>query len=186
MLLLKEYIINYTLSYWIFNLSFYLTTDDEIAWKKNFQQWMVFLNDYKNHGGRVTTGSDSGYIFKIYGFGYIRELELLREAGFNALEVVKSATFNGAEALGLEQDIGSIRVGKKADLVIVKNNPLRNFKELYGTGHFKLNDHNQPVREGGVNYTIKDGIVYHAPTLLREVRAIVKNAKEQKTLKTKH
>lgn len=168
-------------SYW-----FDWTTDDEIAWKKNFQQWMVFLNDYKNHGGRVTTGSDSGYIFKIYGFGYIRELELLREAGFNALEVVKSATFNGAEALGLEQDIGSIRVGKKADLVIVKNNPLRNFKELYGTGHFKLNNHNQPVREGGVNYTIKDGIVYHAPTLLKEVRAIVKKAKEQKTLKTKH
>lgn len=168
-------------SYW-----FDWTTDDEIAWKKNFQQWMVFLNDYKNHGGRVTTGSDSGYIFKIYGFGYIRELELLREAGFNALEVIKSATFNGAQALGLEQEIGSIRVGKKADLVIVKNNPLRNFKELYGTGHFKLNDHNQPVREGGVNYTIKDGIVYHAPTLLKDVRAIVKKAKEQKPLKTKH
>ncbi|WP_448548076.1 amidohydrolase family protein [Thalassotalea fusca] len=159
-------------SYW-----FDWTTDDEIAWKKNYQQWMTFLNDYKNHGGRVTTGSDSGYIFKIYGFGYIRELELLREAGFNALEVIQSATINGAEALGLADEIGSIRVGKKADLVIVGDNPLRNFKVLYGTGHFKLDANNRPTRSGGVNYTVKDGIIYDAKELLEDVREIVEAAK---------
>lgn len=161
-------------SYW-----FDWTTDDEIAWKKNYQQWMTFINDYKNHGGRVTTGSDSGYIFKIYGFGYIRELELLREAGFNALEVIKSATFNGAQALGMEKDIGSLRVGKKADMVIVGENPLRNFKVLYGTGHFKLGSDNKPTRVGGVNYTVKDGIVYDAKALLKDVREIVAAAKKQ-------
>ena len=161
-------------SYW-----FDWTTDDEIAWKKNYQKWMSFLNDYKNHGGRVTTGSDSGYIFKIYGFGYIRELELLREAGFNALEVIQAATINGAEALGMDDEIGSLRVGKKADLVIVGENPLRNFKVLYGTGHFRLNDHNKPVRRGGINYTIKDGIVYDAKALLKDVREIVIDAKSK-------
>jgi Amidohydrolase family len=160
-------------SYW-----FDWTTDDEIAWKKNFQQWMTFLNDYKNQGGRVTTGSDAGYIFKIYGFGYIRELELLREAGFNALEVVQSATINGAEALGMESEIGSIRVGKKADLVIVGENPLRNFKVLYGTGHFKLSDDNKPMRTSGINFTVKDGIVYDAKALLADVREMVKQAKQ--------
>ena len=160
-------------SYW-----FDWTTDDEIAWKRNFQQWMVFLNDYKNHGGRVTTGSDSGYIFKIYGFGYIRELELLREAGFNALEVIQSATINGAEALGLADEIGSVRVGKKADLVIVGENPLRNFKVLYGTGHFKLGKDNKPMRTSGINYTVKDGIVYDAKALLADVRMIVEQAKQ--------
>lgn len=159
-------------SYW-----FDWTTDDEIAWKKNFQQWMAFLNDYKNNGGRVTTGEDAGYIFKIYGFGYIRELELLREAGFNALEVIQSATINGAEALGMADDIGSIRIGKKADLVIVGENPLRNFKVLYGTGHFRLDENNKPIRAGGVNYTIKDGIVYDAKALLSDVREMVKAAK---------
>jgi hypothetical protein len=163
-------------SYW-----FDWTTDDEIAWKKNYQQWMAFVNDYKNHGGRVTVGSDSGYIFKIYGFSYIRELELLREAGFNALEVIQSATINGAEALGMADEIGSIRVGKKADLVIVGENPLRNLKVLYGTGHFRLDDNNKPIRAGGVNYTVKDGIVYDAKLLLEQVRVLVKHAKVKKT-----
>lgn len=164
-------------SYW-----FDWTTDDEIAWKKNYQLWMAFLNDYKNHGGRVTTGSDAGYIFKVYGFAYVRELELLRESGFNALEVIKAATFNGAQALGMANDIGSIRVGKKADLVIVEENPLRNFKVLYGTKHFKLNEENQPSRVGGVKYTIKDGIVYDAQELLLDVRELVAKAKQDETL----
>ncbi|WP_417657824.1 amidohydrolase family protein [Pseudidiomarina aestuarii] len=159
-------------SYW-----FDWTTDHEVAWRKNFTQWMTFLNDYKNHGGRVTTGSDSGYIYKIYGFGYIRELELLREAGFNALEVIQAATLNGAEALGMESEIGSVIPGKKADLVIVKENPLRNFKVLYGTGHYQLDDNNQPIRTKGIRYTIKDGIVYDAQALLADVREIVARAK---------
>jgi hypothetical protein len=159
-------------SYW-----FDWTTDNEITWKKNFQQWMAFINDYKNHGGRVTIGSDAGYIFKIYGFGYIREMELLREAGFNALEVIQSATINGAQALNMEDEIGSIRVGKKADLVIVNENPLRNFKVLYGTGHFRLDKNNKPVRSGGIKYTVKDGIVYDAKLLLAQVKEMVNQAK---------
>ena len=69
---------------------------------------MTFINEYKNRGGRVTAGSDSGFIYQLYGFAYIRELELLREAGFHPLEVVRAATLNGAEALGAEKLIGSI------------------------------------------------------------------------------
>ncbi|WP_100643127.1 amidohydrolase family protein [Alteromonas facilis] len=160
-------------SYW-----FDWTTQHEIDWKHNFQRWMSFLNDYKNHGGRVTTGSDSGYIYKIYGFGYVRELELLQEAGFHPLEVIQAATLNGAEALGLDADIGSIRIGKKADFVVVKENPLQNFKVLYGTGHFKLNEHNEPIQTNGVVYTVKDGIVYDAQQLLSDVRTMVEQAKQ--------
>ncbi|MDN7125107.1 amidohydrolase family protein [Pseudidiomarina terrestris] len=161
-------------SYW-----FDWTTDEEVAWRKNYQKWMAFLNDFKNKGGRITTGSDAGYIYKIYGFGLIREFELLREAGFNALEVIQAATLNGAEALGLEHEIGSVVPGKKADLVVVAENPLANFKVLYGTGHFKLNENNQPMRTEGVRYTIKDGIVYDAQELLADVRKIVEKAKAE-------
>ena len=159
-------------SYW-----FDWTTADEIAWKNNFRIWMSFVNDYKNHGGRVTTGSDSGYIYKIYGFGYIRELELLQEAGFHPLEVIRAATLSGAEALGLSEDIGSLEVGKLADLIVVHENPLANFKVLYGTGHFKLGEDNKPTRSRGIRYTIKDGIIFDPQLLLGDVREIVAQAK---------
>ncbi len=159
-------------SYW-FNWS----TADEIAWKENYRLWMTFLNEYKNRGGRVTTGSDSGYIYKIYGFGFIRELELLQEAGFHPLEVIRSATLLGAEALGQSDQIGSVEPGKLADLVIVEENPLENLKVLYGTGAIKVDEANQAVRVGGVRYTIKDGIIFDARQLLADVRAIVEKAK---------
>lgn len=159
-------------SYW-----FDWTTDHEISWRENYRIWMQFLNDFKNHGGRVTVGSDAGYIYKIYGFAFVQELELLREAGFNALEVIQSATLNGAIALGMEDEIGSVVPGKKADLLIVAENPLANFKVLYGTGYYRLDDKNQPMRTKGVRYTIKDGIVYDAQRLLADVRVMVEQAK---------
>jgi len=159
-------------SYW-----FDWTTADEIAWKQNYRRWMDFLQDYKNHGGRVTLGSDAGYIWKLYGFGYIREMELLQEAGFHPLEVLRAATLNGAEALRMDDRIGSIRPGKFADLVVVAYNPLQNFKVLYGTGHFRLDEAGRPARLGGVRYTIKDGIVYDARELLADVRGIVARAR---------
>ncbi|RED99883.1 amidohydrolase family protein [Marinoscillum furvescens DSM 4134] len=153
-------------------------TEQEVTWKRNYQLWMAFVNEYKNRGGRVTTGSDSGYIYQLYGFAYIRELELLREAGFHPLEVVRSATLMGAEALGLDDKIGTIEVGKLADLVLVKENPLSDLKTLYGTGAIRLTENNEVIRAGGVQYTIKDGIVYDAKALLRDVRNMVKEAKE--------
>ena len=162
-------------SYW-----FHWTTEDEVEWKNNYRIWMTFLNEYKNRGGRVATGSDSGFIYKLYGFDYIRELELFREAGFHPLEVIWAATLKGAEALGADKDIGSIQVGKKADFVILDQNPLQNLKALYGTGAIKLSDESGEVeRVGGIKYTIKDGIIYDAKALLEDVRQIVRDAKEE-------
>ena len=166
-------------AYW-----YYWTTHDEVAWKNFFRVWMSFLNDFKNQGGRVTTGSDSGFIYKLYGFGYIREFELLQEAGFHPLEVIRSATLNGAETLhepkGVSIEYGLIRPGLLADLVIVEENPLENFQVLYGTGAERLNDETGLTeRVGGVRYTIKDGIVYDAKELLADVRRMVEQAKRQ-------
>jgi imidazolonepropionase-like amidohydrolase len=139
---------------------------------------MTFVNEYKNRGGRVTTGSDSGFIFQLYGFAYVRELELLREAGFHPLEVIRAATLKGAEALGKTKEIGSVEVGKLADFVILEENPLANLKVLYGTGAIKLNEKNEVVRVGGVKYTIKDGIIYDAKKLLEDVKKMVAEAKK--------
>lgn len=164
-------------SYW-----FDWTTEDEVAWNRFYQVWMSFLNDYKNAGGRVTTGSDAGFIYKLYGFGTIEELELLQHAGFHPLEVIRAATLHGAEAIhepkGIPIEYGIVRPGLLADLVIVDQNPLQNLKVLYGTGAVRLNDTTGQVeRVGGVKYTIKDGIVYDARRLLADVAEMVRAQK---------
>jgi hypothetical protein len=161
-------------SYW-FNWG----TEQEVAWKENFRLWMTFVNEYKNRGGRVTAGSDNAFIYQLYGFGYIRELELLRETGFHPLEVIRSATLYGAQALGMEKEIGSVEIGKLADLVIIDQNPLENLQVLYGTGAIRLDENNKAIRVGGVKYTIKDGIIYDAKKLLEDVKKLVDREKEK-------
>ena len=164
-------------AYW-----FYWTTEDEVAWRNFYRVWMQFLNDYKNRGGRVTVGSDSGFIYQLYGFGTILELEMLQEAGFHPLEVIRAATMHGAEELakpsGQPIEFGVVRPGLLADLLIVDENPLENLKVLYGTGAVKLDDATgKPSRVGGVAYTIKDGIVFDAKALLADVAAMVEEQK---------
>lgn len=165
-------------SYW-----FDWTTELEIAWRENYRLWMLFVNEYKNRGGLVTVGSDCGYIYNLYGFGYVQEMELLREAGFSPLEVIHAATQAGARVLGRDEEIGTIRVGRKADLVVVNGNPLANLKLLFGTGTLKLNDATGQVeRVGGVVYTIKDGIIYDARKLRAQVRDMVARQKTQRNI----
>lgn len=155
-------------SYW-----FSWGTEQEVEWKRNYKLWMTFLNEYKNRGGNVTVGTDAGFIYQLYGFAYPTEMEMLREAGFHPLEVIKSATLNGAKSLGMDKEIGSVEIGKLADFVITEENPLANFQSLYGTGAIKVTADNKVVRAGGVKYTIKDGIVYDAKKLLADVKKMV-------------
>lgn len=155
-------------------------TEQEIAWRDNYRRWMAFVNDYKNRGGRVTVGSDAGYIYKLYGFATIEELELLREAGFHPLEVIRAATLHGAQALGASDRLGSVEAGKLADLLVVKGNPLANLKLLYGTGHLRLGEDGRPMRTEGVRWTIKDGVLFDAVKLRADVRGMVEQAKRER------
>ncbi len=165
-------------SYW-----FYWTTEDEVAWRNFYHVWMQLINDYKKMGGRVTTGSDSGFIYDTYGFGFIEELELLQEAGFHPLEVIQCATMNGAMTLHEPKEepiqFGVIRPGLLADMVIVAENPLENLKVLYASGALKLDDETgEPSRTRGIQWTIKDGIAYDAKQLLADVEAMVQAQKD--------
>lgn len=160
------------------------TTEDEIQWKNFYRRWMQFLDDYKDAGGRVTVSSDAGFIYNLYGFSTIEEMELFQEAGFHPLEVIRSATLHPAEELFKQMDepvdFGIIRPGKKADLLIVDENPVANLKVLYGTGHVRYSDETgEAERVGGVNYTIKDGIIYDAKQLLEDVRKMVDEQEEK-------
>ncbi len=164
-------------SYW-----FYWGTEEEAEWRAFYRKWMAFLHDFHRAGGRLTAGADAGFIYKNYGFGYIEELELLREVGLHPLEVIQSATLYAAQEIyeprGEEPPIGTIEVGKLADLIIVPENPLENLKVLYGTGAVKLDDETgEATRVGGVRYTVKDGIVYDARQLLEDVAEMVRQQK---------
>jgi len=156
------------------------TNTDEVYWKENYRIWMKAVLDFARMGGVVTTGEDAGFIYVMYGFGLLREIELHEEAGFQPIECIQHATFNGAKVLGESERIGRVRVGHLADLIVVNGNPLENLHVLNPLGTTLCVD-GKPVQGGGIEWTIKDGIPYHGPTLLAEVREIVAKAREGTT-----
>jgi imidazolonepropionase-like amidohydrolase len=164
------------------------TTAQEAKWKDMYRVWGDALRHFGLKGGLITTGDDAGYIWSLYGFGVIRELELHEEAGFHPLEVLQHATWNGAQMVGLADRLGKVRQGWVADVLVVNGNPVENLRLLnpYGTDVMKVNgkvvsnytpltaeDKVENVRGGGIEWTIKDGIPYHVPTLMKEVKDMV-------------
>ena len=152
------------------------SSTDEVFWKENYRLWMSALRDFERKGGLIGAGDDAGFIYQMYGFGLIRELELQQEAGFQTMKVIQHATGNNARILGREADLGRVRAGFMADLIVVKGNPLENLKVFYPTGVDDVRD-GKVVRDGGVEWTIKDGIPYSGPTLLAEVKSMVAQAR---------
>ncbi len=154
------------------------SSTDETFWKENYRIWMKAVHDFELKGGVIGTGEDAGFIYQIYGFGLLRELELHQEAGFDPLKVIQHATSNGAKILGKEDTLGRVRVGYKADLIVVNGNPLENLKVLSPLGTEEIKN-GKAVKTGGIEWTIRDGIPFHAPTLAAEVRALVAAAKKK-------
>ncbi len=152
------------------------TSQDENFWKENYRIWMGALRDFERRGGVIGAGDDAGFIYQMYGFGLIRTLELHAEAGFHPLKVLQHVTGNNAKILGQENNLGRVRPGFLADLIVVRGNPLENLKVLYPTGVDVIQD-GEVVHTGGVAWTIKDGIPYSGQRLLDEVAEIVRAAR---------
>ena len=175
------------------------TSTEEARWKQQYRIWMDAVREFATKGGLVTTGDDAGYIYSLYGFGISRELELQEEAGFQPLEVIEHATWNGAKLLGMSDRLGKVREGFSADLLVVNGNPLDNLKLLNPAGADVMllngrpvsngaavgpNDRIQSAHGGGIEWTIKEGIPYHVPTLMREVREMVTRARAERPTRT--
>jgi hypothetical protein len=158
------------------------SSTDEAFWKENYRIWMAALREFENRGGLIGAGEDAGFIYQMYGFGLLRELELHQEAGFHTLKVIQHATGNNARILGQEEKLGRVRAGWLADLIVVNGNPLENLKVLYPTGVDEIRD-GKTVRAGGVEWTIKDGIPYHGPTLMKELKEMVAKARIERAAK---
>src|SRR5258705_1670232 len=118
---------------------------------------MDFERAFVKAGGLLIAGLDpTGNGGVVAGFGDLREVELLVEAGFTPLEAIKIASFNGARFLGEDAHIGSIAVGKQADMMIVRGNPSLNISEIEK-----------------VEIVFKDGVGYDSEKLIQSVQGMV-------------
>lgn len=107
-------------------------------------------------GGKLVVGTDPTVTGVIPGYGSLRSIELLVQAGIPPLEVIKIATHNGAEAMGVVDDRGTIAPGKRADLIIINGNPFKNFQDIYNIDLVFKNGigYNPAVLKASVNKTI--------------------------------
>ncbi len=91
-----------------------------------FPKLMKLEKIFADTGGTLLAGTDpTGYGGVIPGFSGKREIELLVEAGFTFPQALKIATLNGAHYLGRDGDVGSLEVGKRADIALVVGDPMR-------------------------------------------------------------
>jgi imidazolonepropionase-like amidohydrolase len=118
---------------------------------------MDFERAFAKAGGLLIAGLDpTGNGGVVAGFGDLRGIELLVEAGFTPVEAIKIASFNGAKYLGRDSQIGSIAVGKSADLMVVKGNPAANIFDIEN-----------------VEIVFKDGVGYDSEKLIQSVQGLV-------------
>ncbi len=118
---------------------------------------MDFERAFVAAGGLLMAGLDpTGNGGIVAGFGDLREVELLVEAGFTPVEAIKIASLNGARFLGEDAHIGSIAIGKQADLMIVKGNPAAKISDIEN-----------------VEIVFKDGVGYDSEKLIQSVQGLV-------------
>ncbi len=118
---------------------------------------MDFERLFVQAGGLLIAGLDpTGNGGVVAGFGDHREVQLLVEAGFTPLEAIRIASFNGAKFLGEDSRIGSIAVGKQADMMVVKGDPS---KDIYDIEK--------------VEFVFKDGIGWDTEKLIQSVQGLV-------------
>jgi imidazolonepropionase-like amidohydrolase len=119
-----------------------------------FRREMELERAFVAAGGLLLAGPDPvGIGGNIPGFGDQREIELLVTAGFTPVQAIRIATLNGATFLGRQDHIGSIAVGKNADLVVVNGNPATNIADIEN-----------------VEIVFKDGVGYDTKKLLDSVK----------------
>ncbi|HEX3758648.1 MAG TPA: amidohydrolase family protein [Kofleriaceae bacterium] len=119
------------------------------------QRTMALERAFVAAGGLLIAGPDpTGNGGVVPGFGDQREIELLVEAGFSPVEAIQIATLNGAKYLGRQDHIGSIAVGKNADLVLVQGDPSTRIADIEN-----------------VEVVFKDGVGFDSARLLASIKA---------------
>jgi imidazolonepropionase-like amidohydrolase len=97
---------------------------------KGFQNMVKFVEMAHKAGMKIVVGSHSHVEYAEAGQAYQRELELLQMAGMTPLEIIRSGTIYNARYFGNEARLGSIEVGKAADLLLIDGNPDTDLQSL--------------------------------------------------------
>ncbi len=122
-----------------------------------FRKAMAFERAFVEAGGLLAAGVDpTGNGGALPGFGDQRNLELLVEAGFTVPQAVQIMTLNGAKVLGVDNELGSIEVGKLADIAVIDGNPAADPAALRNT-----------------TLVFKDGVGYDPAKLIASVKGAV-------------
>jgi imidazolonepropionase-like amidohydrolase len=104
---------------------------EESDWSVLFKKEMKMEHAFSEAGGLLVVGTDpTGYGGVVAGYSNWRAIELLVEAGFSPVEAIEVATLNGARYLEMDDRIGSVTVGKWADLVVVSGDPSTDIAEV--------------------------------------------------------
>ena len=93
------------------------------------------VTDLSKVGVKVNLGAHG----QLQGLGAHWELWMLQQGGMSNLEALKAATINGAEYIGVGDELGSLEVGKLADLIVLSENPLENIRHTNTVTHTMIN-----------------------------------------------
>lgn len=130
---------------------------DKSIWPVLLKKEMQFEREFVAAGGLLMAGCDpTGYGAILPGFGDQRNLELLVEAGFTPMQAIQIYSLNGAKYLGRDKQIGSIAVGKQADLVVLKADPNKDIHNIES-----------------VETVFKHGVGYDSQKLIDSTRGMV-------------
>ena len=134
-----------------------IAVDGKSPMRLLFPKEMAFEHAFAKAGGLLVAGTDpTGYGGVVAGFSDQREIELLVEAGFTPVEAIEICTMNGAKYLGRDKTVGSIAVGKAADLVVVNGDPSTTISDITK-----------------VETVFKDGIGYDSAKLIAATKGLV-------------
>jgi imidazolonepropionase-like amidohydrolase len=104
-----------------------------------FQNMMNFVGLLNEADIPIVTGSHSWVPYAEVGWAFQREMELLAESGLSPMEVIVASTLENARFFRIEQRLGSLEVGKQADLLLIEGDPLEDLKALYEVRRVMLN-----------------------------------------------
>ena len=134
-----------------------IAVDEKSPMRVLFPKEMAFEHAFAKAGGLLVAGTDpTGYGGVVAGFSDQREIELLVEAGFTPVEAIEICTMNGAKYLGRDRTVGSIAVGKAADLVVVNGDPSTTISDITK-----------------VETVFKDGVGYDSAKLIAATKGLV-------------